>query len=63
MHQQRLYRNIHEGTYELDIRGFTVVGIAPKGTIYPLYERDHMRANTAPMKRVERFVADASPAW
>jgi hypothetical protein len=26
---------------------------------YPMYEREHYRANMAPLKRVERYVAPA----
>lgn len=61
--ERTVFREIGDGAYELQIRGNTVVGVAPKGTIYPLYERGHMRQDRAPMKRVVRFVPKDMPAW
>ena len=45
--------------YKLTYRGNTVVDIAPKGTIYPLYERDQMRRGQAPMAPYNRYVPNA----
>ena len=35
--------------YSVEWKGDTVVGINPKGELYPLYERDNLKENTAPM--------------
>ena len=35
--------------YATEWKGDTVVGISPKGTIYPIFERDCMKKDTAPM--------------
>lgn len=63
MRERKLFKEIGDSAYDLDVRGFTVVGIAPKGAIYPLFEREHMRRGSAPMKRVERFVPRNAPQW
>ena len=63
IHERSVFREIGDSAYELHLRGNTIVGAAPKGTIYPLYERQHLRQNHAPMKRVTRFVARNAPAW
>ena len=42
--------------YKITYRGNTVVDIEPDGSIYPIYERDHMRLGKAPISRYERFV-------
>jgi DUF1680 family protein len=53
--------------YTCTFRGSTLVDISPRddsSTSYQLYRREHMRGPTAPVKTVERFVADARvPAW
>jgi len=36
-------------SYSAQWRGDTVVGITPKGSLYPIFEREHMKQNTAPM--------------
>ncbi|MFC1451726.1 hypothetical protein ACFLSJ_00090 [Verrucomicrobiota bacterium] len=51
----------YEQAYTCTFRGGTLVGISPRDTrptSYPLYLRDHLRADEAPMRTVERFVAD-----
>jgi hypothetical protein len=51
----------HARTYTCTFRGSTLVDISPRDTSptsYPLYLRDHLRADQAPMKHVTRFVAD-----
>ena len=48
-----------EQIYTCTFRGSTMVDISPRDTAptsYPLYLRDHMRAEKAPMKQVTRFV-------
>jgi len=48
-------------TYTITFRGNTVVDISPRDespNVYPLYLRDHMKAKKAPMKTIQRFVAD-----
>jgi len=48
-------------TYTCAFRGSTLVDIAPRDTSptsYPLYLREHMKADAAPMKTVERFVPE-----
>jgi len=50
-----------ERTYTCTFRGSTLVDISPRDespTSYPLYRRDHMRADAAPMKEVARFVPE-----
>ena len=44
-------------------RGNTLVDISPReeGLGYPLYLRDHMKAGSAPMKEVERYVSNTVP--
>lgn len=51
--------------YALHFRGNTLVDISPRadGLGYPLYEREAMKAETAPMHRVERFVPATLPKW
>ena len=52
---------VRETRYTCTFRGGTVVDISPRDddpTTYPFYLRDHMRQDTAPMKRVTRFVPD-----
>lgn len=47
-----------EATYTCTFRGSTLVDISPRdkaATSYPLYVRDHMRQDKAPMRRVTRF--------
>ncbi|RKY08555.1 MAG: hypothetical protein DRP56_03915, partial [Planctomycetota bacterium] len=48
-------------TYTIMFRGNTVVDISPRDDspgVYPVYLRDHMKAKKAPMKTIQRFVAD-----
>lgn len=56
-----------EKAYAVSFRGSTVVDVSPheaSPTTYPLYLRDHMRGNEAPMKEVTRFVpARTLLAW
>ena len=50
-----------EEAYACTFRGSTLVDISPRDdapTSYPLYRRDHLRGNEAPMRQAERFVAD-----
>lgn len=50
-----------EQVYTCTFRGSTLVDILPHDTTptsYPLYQRDHLRLDKAPMKTIERFVAD-----
>jgi hypothetical protein len=49
--------------YKLQIKGYTVVDIDPKGTICPLYQRDHLKQDKAPLKQVARFVSRETPQW
>ncbi len=47
--------------YTVQFRGGTVVDIAPRNTssdMIPLYRRDEMKADKAPMHTVKRFVSD-----
>ena len=46
--------------YTLDFRGSTVVDISPRQTDpskYPIYQREHLKREMAPMRKVKRFVA------
>ena len=46
------------------LRGNTLVSIGPRvDRGLPLYEREHMRSDTAPMKTVERYVAPRLVRW
>ena len=50
-----------EQLYTCTFRGSTCVAISPRDespTSYPFYQRDHLRSEKAPMKTVERFVAE-----
>ena len=50
-----------EQEYTLTLRGSTVVDISPRDDSpdsYPLYLRDHLKAEQAPLKTAKRFVAD-----
>ncbi len=50
-----------EQTYKCTFRGSTLVDISPRDsspTSYPLYVRQHMRRDKAPMKKTSRFVAE-----
>jgi hypothetical protein len=49
--------------YKLQIKGYTVVDIDPKGTICPLYQRDHLKQDKAPLKQVARFVSGENLQW
>lgn len=45
--------------YQLVFRGSTVVDVSPRvedPKMYPIFKRDHMKANKAPMLNVKRFV-------
>lgn len=42
--------------YTLTLKGHTVVDIDPDGTMCPLYQRDHYKADRAPLRRTTRFV-------
>lgn len=51
--------------FTFTLRGNTVVDVAPRENTgeYTLYERDHMKGTTAPMRKVTRFVADRHINW
>jgi DUF1680 family protein len=54
-----------EQVYTCTFRGSTLVSISPREespTTYQLYQRERLRSDAAPMKTVERFVADAKVA-
>jgi hypothetical protein len=47
--------------YRITFRGSTVVDVDPRdrnATDYPMYARDEIKPNKAPMREVKRFVAD-----
>jgi len=49
----------HEQVYHLTLRGSTVVDISPRDeslTSYPMYLRNHLMTDRAPLKTVARFV-------
>ncbi len=64
--QQRLAYTVnanspHEQVYTLDLRGSTVVDISPRDDSpdsYPLYLREGMKAESAPLKSARRFTPD-----
>jgi hypothetical protein len=52
--------------YKFHFRGNTVVDVEPKehhADSYPFYERDHLKADKAPMKTRLRFVSDVVIPW
>ena len=56
--QERAWKS--QTTYKMTFRGSTLVDISPRDTsarAYPLYLRDHMKADKAPMKKTVRYVA------
>ena len=61
--ERSVYKEIGESPYEMTIKGNTVVGIDPPGSIYPLYEREHYRQGKAPLKTVSRFVSRDAILW
>jgi len=57
-------RTKDEQTYRGTFRGSTLVDISPRDeapTSYPLYLRDHLRGDTAPLRKVTRFVPATTP--
>ena len=59
-------RKKEETTYAITMRGNTVVDITPRDEspqCYPMYLRDHMKAEVAPMKTVQRYVAGKLARW
>ena len=63
MRETTLIKQIAEVPYTLKLRGNTVVDIEPKGKIYPLYQREHMMKDKAPIKKVTRFVSSDTILW
>ena len=65
--QERLEKAVLYGTeYTFRFRGNTVVEVSPRSRppgAYPMYVRDHMRADKTPMKRKTRFVSDVLLPW
>ena len=54
-------RTEKEQTYTCTFRGSTLVDISPRDdspTSYPLYLRDHLKRDKAPLKKMARFVPD-----
>ena len=54
-------RTKQEQTYKCTFRGSTLVDISPRDpspTSYPLYVRQHLRRDKAPVKKISRFVAE-----
>jgi hypothetical protein len=51
--------------YVCRFRGSTLVDIRPRdqGPGYPLYLRDHLTSDRAPMKKVIRYVPPVLPTW
>ena len=60
VHETKAQYTIDDVNYTVTYRGHTVVDIDPKDADerLRLYRRAHMRADKAPMRRVERFVSD-----
>lgn len=53
-------------SYTFHFRGNTVVDMEPKDRpvrSYPFYEREHMKADKAPLTTKQRFVSDATIPW
>jgi hypothetical protein len=62
MVQKSLFKVIGDVPYRLTLKGNTVVDIDPPGRLYPLYQRDHYKADSAPMKKTTRFVSEENLA-
>ena len=63
MREADVYTTIARTTYKLAIKGNTVVDIHPQGVIYPLYQRQHYRGTSAPLKNGSRFVPKDDIQW
>ena len=63
MRESIVSREIGGTQCKLTLKGNTVVDIDPKGTVYPLYEREKYLSNKAPVKKVTRFVSRETIAW
>jgi DUF1680 family protein len=65
--QSRVEKAMLYGTeYTFQFRGNTVVEVQPRSRptgCYPMYVRDHMKADKAPMKTKKRFVSDMMIPW
>ncbi len=54
-------RTEKEQTYKCTFRGSTLVDVSTRDsspTSYPLYLRQHLRKDKAPMKKISRFLAE-----
>ena len=51
--------------YTCHFKGNTLIDISPRDTdaLYPLYRRDHYKANKAPTKQVTRYVSPYVISW
>jgi len=54
---------VEKRTYRILLRGNTCVAIDPPGTNCPLFQREHLRSNTARWKKAKRFVSDKVIDW
>jgi len=65
--QERIEKAVLYGTeYTFTFRGNTVVDVKPRSRppgCYPMYVRDHMQADKAPMKTKRRFVSRVILPW
>ena len=55
-----------ETVHKIEMRGNTVVDISPRDeepTVFPLYQRDHMKGDKAPTKAVTHTVDPNIPRW
>ena len=49
--------------YTLEWKGNTIVGMSPKGTLAPLYQREDYLADRAPLGEVDYYVPAQEVAW
>jgi hypothetical protein len=51
--------------YTMRFRGNTLVDISPRSDLpgYPIYQRDHLKANKAKMKKVKRYIPTSISQW
>ena len=64
--QTAKYTHVFDKEYTCHFKGNTLVDIYPRDTNptgYPIYLRDHYRADRAPMKETERYVAPFTIRW
>jgi DUF1680 family protein len=63
MVEKTIWRQIRETDYTITFRGFTVVDLAPKADVTPIFQRAHLRKDRAPMRKVTRHISERNIQW